>query len=157
MKEAIIGLISAFGVVIIKGIIDYVMGRRKRKDKLEDDKTGEDNEVLKAIKDLKSDVEGVKRDVANVKAEVEKTRKEVKGDILEESVVQSRVRILRFADEMTYGQKHSKDHFDQTLDDITKYENYCSDHPNFKNDITKTSIELIRDAFKERMKKHDFL
>lgn len=157
MKEAIIGLISACAVVIIKGIIDYIMDRRKRKDQLEDNATEEESEVLKAIKDLKADVEGIKEDVANVKAEVEKTRTEVKDDILEESVVQSRVRILRFADEMACGQKHSKDHFDQTLEDITKYETYCGSHPDFKNDITKTSIELIRDAFKERMKKHDFL
>ena len=157
MNEALIGLASAIGVVTVKGIIDYIMDRRKRKDKLEDDKTEENKEVLEAIKDLKGDVAGIKEDVGIVKTELEKTRKELKGDILEESVVQSRVRILRFADELGCDIKHSKDHFDQTMEDIARYTAYCREHPEFKNDITNTSIELIRESFKERMKKHDFL
>ena len=157
MNEALIGLASAIGVVVVKGIIDYIMDRRKRKDKLEDDKAEENNEILEAIRDLKADVAGIKEDVGSVKAELEKTRKELKGDILEESVVQSRVRILRFADELGCDIKHSKDHFDQTMEDIARYTDYCEKHPEFKNDITNTSIELIRESFKERMKKHDFL
>lgn len=157
MNEAVIGLVSAVGVVVVKGIIDYIMDRRKRRDVLEDEKAEEENEIMTAIKNLESKVDGIKADVDHVKEDLKKTRDEVKGDILEESVIQARVRILRFADDMACGMKHSKDHFDQTLEDISKYKSYCGTHPDFKNDITKTSIELIQDSFKERMKKHDFL
>lgn len=153
MSEAIIGLVSAVAVVLLKGVFDYIMDRRKRKDKLEDDKTEEKDEILAAIK-------GVREEVHEVMAEVEKTKEEVrlvKDAQEEETVVQCRVRILRFADESRHGQRHSKDHFDQTLEDITKYESYCRTHPNFKNDITNASVEIIRESFKERMKKNDFL
>ena len=44
-----------------------------------------------------------------------------------------RYRILRFDDEIRHDEKHTKEHFDQIMDDITKYELYCASHPDFPN------------------------
>ena len=146
MNEAIIGLVSAVSVVLLKGIVDYILDRRKRKDKLEDDQSDKDDEILKAIREVKDELRDVRGEVREVRAEAEAGR-----------ITECRIRILRFADEISHEVRHSKDHFDQTMDDITKYEKYCEDHPKFPNGITKSSIELIKETFKERMRKNDFL
>lgn len=44
-----------------------------------------------------------------------------------------RYRILRFNDEILHEQRHTKEHFDQILDDITRYEKYCDEHPEYEN------------------------
>ena len=82
-------------------------------------------------------------------------RIEQKND--ERHAVSVRVRILRFADEMMEGRKHSKDSFDQTMNDITEYEHYCIEHPEFKNNQTETTAAFIKRSYAERLEKHDFL
>ncbi|MBR1631554.1 MAG: hypothetical protein IJ680_06815 [Paludibacteraceae bacterium] len=69
----------------------------------------------------------------------------------------ARVRILRFDDELLEGRGHSKDSFDQCLLDIDTYNKYCEAHRDFKNSITSTASEHIKDCYKKRLEKHDFL
>lgn len=68
-----------------------------------------------------------------------------------------RSHILRFGDELLHGTKHSKEHFDQILSDITSYNEYCDTHPNFKNDMTRLTTEHIKNTYRECMDKHSFL
>jgi hypothetical protein len=69
----------------------------------------------------------------------------------------ARARILRFGDEIIHGVRHSKEHFDDILDDITDYENYCKDHPNFKNGKTGLTSNLIKETYQKCLKEHDFI
>lgn len=69
----------------------------------------------------------------------------------------ARVRILRFGDEIYQGILHSREHFDQTLDDITEYEQYCETHPDFKNDMTTITVQSIRETYQKCFEKHNFL
>lgn len=69
----------------------------------------------------------------------------------------ARARILRFGDEIIHGVRHSKEHFDDVLDDITDYENYCREHPDFKNGKTGLTSALIEDTYKKCLKNHDFI
>lgn len=80
---------------------------------------------------------------------------EVKED--ERDAVNKRVRILRFEDELQREQKHTKDSFDQVMGDITNYNQYCEEHPKFKNDQTVQTVAHIRKVYAERLEKHDFL
>ncbi len=75
----------------------------------------------------------------------------------ERSAISARIRILRFSDELMENRKHSKDSYDQCLSDITEYEQYCSDHPAFKNNQTARTVEFIKRNYDERLEKHDFL
>lgn len=75
----------------------------------------------------------------------------------ERNAVNSRVRILRFADEMMEGKKHSKDSWDQVMSDITDYEKYCEAHPDFRNGQTAATVEYLKKSYIERLEKHDFL
>ena len=47
----------------------------------------------------------------------------------EERARQARQRILRFSDEILFEKGHSKEHYDEILEDIDKYEAYCKEHP----------------------------
>ena len=73
------------------------------------------------------------------------------------NAVSMRVRILRFRDEMLQGQDHTHDSFQQVLSDIDEYEQYCADHPEFRNNQTEITIEHIKANYQERLVKHDFL
>lgn len=69
----------------------------------------------------------------------------------------SRSHILRFGDELRHGMAHSKEHFDQILLDITKYENYCKEHPLYLNDIANATIKHIRKTYDECLMNDSFL
>ena len=80
------------------------------------------------------------------------------SDRQEEAEAKSaRVRILRFADELYLGQKHSKEHFDNTLADIKTYNDYCRSHPNFENERTKIAEAQIKSAYQHCLREHSFL
>ena len=68
-----------------------------------------------------------------------------------------RTQFTRFGDELRHGMKHSKDHFDQTLMNITKYEQYCQVHKDFANNVTEATAKLIKRNYEERLEKNDFL
>ena len=59
----------------------------------------------------------------------------------------TRIRILRFGDEIFHGVHHSKEHFDQTLLDITEYQQYCREHPDFLNNMTELTSKHIMETY----------
>lgn len=83
---------------------------------------------------------------------------ETKVGALEKSdVVDCRVRILTFADEIRRGARHSKETFDQVLSDIDTYERYCKEHPDFMNNKTVAAKAKILDIYSACMDNNDFL
>ena len=70
---------------------------------------------------------------------------------------QARQRILRFNDEILFNKRHSKEHFDEILDDIDTYEAYCDAHEDYENNKAVLAISTIREVYKECLKDHDFL
>ena len=68
----------------------------------------------------------------------------------------SRQRILRFADEIYSKKKHSKESFEDILDIIANYDNYCDTHENFKNGRTHKAAELIDKTYNEIYREHKF-
>lgn len=74
-----------------------------------------------------------------------------------ERVRYARQRILRFCDEILFKQRHSKEHFDEILEDINLYEKYCKEHKDYKNNKAELAIATIRDVYKQCVKTHDFL
>lgn len=82
---------------------------------------------------------------------------ELERSVHESGAVAARIRILRFGDEIYRGTKHTKEHFDQCLHDITTYEQYCHDHPDFKNNMTLLTVQHIKDVYADCLEKHQFL
>lgn len=105
-------------------------------------KSSKHNEILNSVKNLEKTLVCVSEkvnDIERINAEVE--AKNIRN------------RIVRFADEIRVGVKHSKDMFDQILIDCDSYENYCNTHDGFKNSIAVVSMKKIRDHYE----KEDFL
>lgn len=84
--------------------------------------------------------------------------KNIENAMQRRSAEDARNRILRFGDEIKSKQiRHSQEYYNQILADITDYESYCKEHPNFKNDRTIITDQLIKESYKEHMNKNDFL
>ncbi len=77
--------------------------------------------------------------------------------VSEQAAINARARILRFGDEILMGEKHSKEHFDSILRETAVYERYCEENSGFENGVTELTIERIKDVYKERLEKGDFL
>lgn len=68
-----------------------------------------------------------------------------------------RYRILRFNDEVRQGIRHTKEHFDQILEDIDSYESFCRENPNFSNNKAVLAIKNIKDVYDRCVDDNDFL
>lgn len=87
---------------------------------------------------------------------VEKEVIEIGHAAEERYAVDCRTRILRFGDEILHSEKHSKEHFDQILRDITTYEQYCETHPEFENNTAVLTAKKIKETYQECMTEHSF-
>lgn len=75
----------------------------------------------------------------------------------EERIDRARSRILRFNDEVMMGEEHSKEHFDEILKDIDRYENYCDQHPSYENNKAVLAIKTIKEEYSYCLAHHKFL
>lgn len=82
---------------------------------------------------------------------------DMKREMAEDKATNCRYRLLRFDDEIRHGTKHSKEHFDQILDDITFYEKYCDKHPEYKNNKAVLAIENIKRVYQNCTNEGTFL
>lgn len=89
--------------------------------------------------------------------EVKDTQKSDRAAVEEDKAINSRIRILRFNEELLRKEKHSKEMFDQTLSDVTNYTHYCDKHPDFENDRAVLAIANIRRVYQERLQERDFI
>lgn len=83
--------------------------------------------------------------------------RELKDEDAEQWASLSRSHILRFGDELLHGVPHSKEHFDQILLDISKYEAYCDEHPKYKNNIANATIKQIKSTYQKCLDENKFL
>ena len=84
-----------------------------------DNKQDKSDAVLSAIKDLDGRVERIEKSLD------------------ERDAVLARTHILRFSDDIYNGINHSKEYYDQTLDDLKTYTKYCESNPGFANGRTE--------------------
>ncbi len=101
--------------------------------------------------------EKINKDVIERVDVLEKKMDSIESSNSKRDAVNCRVRILRYADEMRVGIRHSKESFDQILDDIDSYKRYCENHADFKNSKAVAATEIILSTYAECMDKNDFL
>lgn len=129
VKTVIITLLTSGALF---GFIQFLI---ERKDK----KNGRYKEVLDGITKLSEKIDAVN------------------NELQEEKAVSARVRILGFMNSLLENHKPTKDAFDQTMSDITRYEHFCDSHPTFKNNQTASTVAYLEKNYQERLEKHDFL
>lgn len=100
----------------------------------------ETSKLSKEVQSLKEDIQGIRDHISRNEA------------------INCRIRILRAADEMKHSPAlHSEEYFDQLNDDITKYQNYCNSHPDFKNNKAMHSIEFLNKIYQRALSENNFL
>ena len=83
--------------------------------------------------------------------------KEVSDRVDSSSATNARTRVLRFDDELINGVHHSREYFQQTLEEIDTYESYCQKHPEFKNNACVLAIEHIRRVYSHLQDSNGFV
>lgn len=98
---------------------------------------------------------------SQIMSELRGMRDEIKAlrdDVEKDKAVDARRRILQFSDSLIHEERrHSKEFFDQVMDDITDYEKYCDTHKDFKNNKADVSIAHIKKTYSERLENKEFL
>ena len=88
---------------------------------------------------------------------IEQNQEEEREARLLNEAVTSRVRILRFQSELLKGERHTLSEFNQALDDIDHYENYCKENPNFPNSKAVEAAGNIKRCYRKAEEERDFL
>lgn len=154
-KEIIIAIfVAVIGSNALWGFIQFLVQRK-------DNKEDCSKKIIEMIKKLdeKFDEKIAELDKrSNQRNErLDKKIDKLDGELTERGIIACRVRILKFMDEIIEGWQHSKDSYNQIIQDITNYERYCSEHPLFKNHQTAATIEHIKADYQERLEKNDFI
>lgn len=68
----------------------------------------------------------------------------------------ARRRILSTADEIRKGIRHSEEYFNESLEDVGYYRNYCREHPDFENSKAVISSEIIEQTYHQCLLEDDF-
>lgn len=83
--------------------------------------------------------------------------RELRDDFHLSRAIAARIRIISASDEVMHGVRHSQEWWDQILDDCTFYEQYCAEHPTFKNKKAVHAEKHLNDVYAKIYEKNDFI
>ena len=121
---------------ILKNLIDKIFNRRRV-----------------TIEEIGDKIDSQGKQIQSLEESFEKKSKEDQ----EKEAKASRRRILRADDEIRMGMKHSKDFFEDVLRDIDSYEEYCDEHPHFKNRCAESAIKNVAETYETCKAQNSFL
>jgi len=132
VEQIITIVLSVFGGGALLSFLQYLINRH-------DTKSGKHSAIMEAIN--------------KVKVELDTLR----GEINEDRATNARIRILSFSDEIRHNVKHSKESFDQMMQDIDTYKRYCDKHPEYRNNRAVMAITNIERVYSDCLREHNFL
>lgn len=140
-----VSILTACAPIIVSliTIIPTIIANRKKTQK----------SIEEMQEQLVSDIQETKKEVSMLQAGFDQHL----ADEEEHRAKQARYRILRFYDELCEERMHSESHFEDVLDDCDFYENYCDQHPAFKNSRGKAAMAYIRETYHKVKSKGGFL
>lgn len=108
------------------------------------------------VEDLQKEIGKVQGGVGELKNDMEHFKTEMRQDAALKGAKEARVRILRFNDELLNDVRHSREMFGNVLDDITTYNGYCRNHPEFENERTVQAEANIKRVYQKLQDEKDF-
>ncbi len=108
------------------------------------------------VEDLGKEISKVQGSVGDLKTDMESFKLEMRSDADLKGAKEARVRILRFSDELINNAWHSQEMFGNVLDDITAYNRYCQNHPEFENERTVQAEANIKKVYQKLMEERKF-
>lgn len=112
---------------------------------------------LLGIVELKTDVIQIRDRMDELEEKIDKMKISENEKFQLKEALAARRRILRFNDELLQKVRHSKEMFDDILKDITDYDNYCREHPDFVNKKAVLSEQNVARAYQKCLEDNDFL
>lgn len=97
------------------------------------------------------------KDIMKKLENVEKEINALGYTVDQNEAVNCRARLLRFNKELINHERHTQEEFDQCLEDCDKYERFCTDHPDFKNNKAVLSIANIKKQYQKCCEEGDFI
>lgn len=101
--------------------------------------------IVDELKETKKELMDLKKEFAHFKKE----------QCFNEATA-SRRRILRFHDEAVFGMKHTREHFDEIINDIDNYEIFCKENPDYQNNKGKLAMHNIKDIYQRCIANNTF-
>lgn len=130
-----IAVITA-SIAALTSVITLVLQRRWQ---VKDKRAEHDDECRQTLKRIESKLD------AHITADAE------------DNIKQRRTQFLIFADEISRGVHHSKEHFESIIELVDDYDRYCKAHPDFPNSKAMAAERLIKDTYQSRLSKGDWL
>ena len=128
---------------LLKGLVDKALQRKRV--------TNE--ELADSLKEIRKGYDVQQKDIDGLKTSIQQMQES--EDIKDAQA--ARRRILRFNDELLRSIDHSKEYFDDILEDIKIYNRYCDEHKDFANGKTVMAKKNIEHCYEQCMEKHSFL
>ena len=128
---------------LLKGLVDKALQRKRV--------TNE--ELADSLKEIRKGYDSQQKDIDSLKDSFKTMREEEEV----KDAQAARRRILRFNDELLRNLDHSKEYFDDILEDIKIYDRYCDEHKDFTNGKTVMAKKNIEHCYEQCMEKHSFL
>lgn len=125
-------LTTIISVLIGGGILGFVQFLITRKDNRQD----KNKEILDRLNSLDEKVD------------------KIEASLDERDAVLARTHILRFSDDIYNGIRHSREYYEQTLDDLKTYTRYCELNPEFANGRTEKAGEYIQKEYDRLIEEH---
>lgn len=104
-----------------------------------DEKKDKNSEVLAKLKSIADKIAGIE------------------SRLDKENADDARRNILSFDDELRRGLDHSEESFNQVLQDIKFYRQYCRAHADYENDKATSAIEHIRETYQRVKNENKFI
>ena len=111
------------------------------------------DEQAKQISELTDKINNIEEKIGSVEEKITDVEKEITAGDAQDA----RYRILRFEDEIRHGVLHTKEHYDQIIDDINKYEEFSKNNKWFRNNQAHWAIATIRDKYAKHNLDNSFL
>lgn len=127
--QAVIATLFGGGFV---GFIEFLIHRS-------DEKKNKHNDLLEALERINQKIEGI---VARMD---------------KENADGARRNILSFDDELRRETPHSEESYNQVLQDIKDYRNFCRTHADYENDKATSAIDHIRETYQRVKSENKFI
>lgn len=114
-------------------------------------------EVIKQQEEIRVDLDTVRKDINKKDAAIHQELKSLTENCSADKAERWRWQIVKFADEVRIGARHSEEGYNEILTSITKYKQYCEEHPKFPNSKATASIKLIEEIYNKCLQENDFI